>query len=145
MTPITSSPFVVLLAEDEPADAYLVREAFRENRILVDFHHVSDGLEALAFVNRAGVHAAAPRPDLILLDLNMPRMDGRRFLAEIKKIDEVATIPVVILTTSDVERDLIASYQMGASGYIVKPIDLEQFVQIIKVLGEYWFTVVRLP
>ena len=137
--------FTVLLVEDEPADAYLVGEAFRENRLLVDLHHVPDGVAALDFLRHAGPYATAPRPDLILLDLNMPRMDGRQFLAEIKTVEAFATIPVVILTTSDVERDMVASYRMGATGYIVKPVDIDQFVAIVKTIGDYWFTVVRLP
>ena len=137
--------FCILLVEDEPADAFLVREAFVENRILVDLRHVSDGIEALEFLNRQDPYADAPRPDLILLDLNMPRMDGRRFLAEVKKLPDLATIPIVILTTSDVERDTLTAYQLGASGYVVKPVDVEQFISSIKILGDYWFTLVRLP
>lgn len=137
--------FRILLVEDEPADAFLVQEAFRENRILVDFHHAIDGVEALEFLRHQGAHAAAPRPDLILLDLNMPRMDGRQFLGEMKKDDALASIPVVILTTSDAERDTLAAYRLGASGYIVKPVEIEQFISTIKVLGDYWFSIVRLP
>jgi CheY-like chemotaxis protein len=143
--PITSSAFVVLLVEDNLADASLVREAFRENRILVDLHHVGDGIEALEFLGRQGPHAKAPRPDLILLDLNMPRMDGRQFLGEVKKDSDLSSIPVVILTTSDAERDAVSSYGLGAAGYIVKPVEMDRFIEIVKVLGDYWFTVVRLP
>ena len=144
MTRLVPVEFSVLLVEDNDADAYLVREAFRENRILVDLHHVADGVAALEFLT-ARESGGRPRPDLILLDLNMPRMDGRQFLAEIKSRAGLATIPVVVLTTSDVERDLLASYRLGATGYIVKPVAMEQLVEIVKVLGEYWFTVVRLP
>ncbi len=140
-----SPGFTVLLVEDEAADAYLVREAFRENHILVDLHHVGDGQAAMEFLQRDPPHGNAPRPDLILLDLNMPRMDGRRFLAEIKKNPALATIPVVVLTTSDVERDMVSTYRLGATGYIVKPIDVNQFIGTIKVLEDYWFKIVRLP
>ncbi|MGE5503174.1 MAG: response regulator [Actinomycetota bacterium] len=144
-SPSTSqTPVTILLVEDEVSDAYLVTQAFQENHIAVDLHHVVDGVEALEFLQRQGKYGNAPRPDLILLDLNMPRMDGRRFLAEIKQDDHLATIPVVILTTSDVERDTVSSYRTGAAGYIVKPIDMEQFIDVIKVLEEYWFTLVRL-
>jgi CheY-like chemotaxis protein len=142
MSQIASAPFSILLVEDEPADAYLVREAFRENHILVDIHHAQDGVEALDYL---GALKGQPLPDLILLDLNMPRMDGRQFLAEVKKIDAFASIPVVILTTSDVERDTVSAYRLGAAGYIVKPVDVDQFIKIISVLEEYWFTLVRLP
>ena len=144
MTHPILAEFSVLLVEDDPADAYLVREAFRENRLLVNLHHVPDGVAAMELLTGDGGEPAY-RPNLILLDLNMPRMDGRQFLAEIKKHPSLATIPVVVLTTSDVERDLLASYRLGATGYIVKPVDMDQLVGIIKVLGEYWFTVVRLP
>ncbi len=145
MRQTTTQTFTILLVEDEPADAYLVRQAFKENHILVDLHHVSDGQEAMEFLTRQGQYADAPRPDLILLDLNMPRMDGRRFLGEMKNNPEISATPVVILTTSDVERDTLSSYRLGAAGYIVKPIDINQFVNTIKVLEEYWFTLVRLP
>jgi len=145
MTAAPSDRFTILLVEDEPSDAYLVREAFKENRIVVNLHHVSDGVDAMAFLRRVTPYDDAPRPDLILLDLNMPRMDGRTFLAEVKKQDTLAAIPVVILTTSDVERDTRTAYQQGAAGYIVKPLDIEQFIRIIKVIEEYWFTLVKLP
>ena len=145
MTQPPKPSFTILLVEDEPADAYLVRQAFIENRILVDLHHVCDGVEALAYLNRQEPYVDVPRPNLILLDLNMPRMDGRRFLGEIKKDAELAAIPVVILTTSDVERDTLSSYRQGAAGYIVKPLDVDQFIEIIKGLEQYWFALVRLP
>ncbi|NJD07254.1 MAG: response regulator [Methylococcaceae bacterium] len=139
-------PFVVLLAEDEPADAHLVKVAIDENHIPADLNAVGDGREALAFLRREGARFAdAPRPDLILLDLNMPRMDGREFLAAIKQDAALRNIPVVVLTTSEVERDIIASYDLGAAGYITKPVDFDQFVKAIGQLGDYWFSLVRMP
>jgi CheY-like chemotaxis protein len=139
-------PFDILLVEDEPSDAHLVKMAIRENKILCRLHHVIDGVEALAFLRHQGdQNTDSPRPDLILLDLNMPRMNGREFLAAIKADDALATIPVVVLTTSDVERDVIASYKMGAASYITKPVDMEQFIDAIRQLDRYWFTLTRLP
>ncbi|MBU1664952.1 MAG: response regulator [Gammaproteobacteria bacterium] len=138
-------PFVVLLVEDEPADAHLVRIALRENRLLVDLHVACDGVEALQFLRHEEPYGAAPRPDLILLDLNMPRMDGREFLTVVKNDPALADIPVVVLTTSDVERDVVTSYQLQAAGYITKPVDMEQFTAAIRGLGDYWFALVRLP
>lgn len=137
--------FTVLLAEDEPADAYLVRLAFEEGRILVDLHHVPDGVEALAFLQREPPYREAPRPDLILLDLNMPRMDGRRFLEKVKEMPGLRSIPVVILTTSDAESDIEASYDRGAAGFIVKPVEVDQFVATVRGLQDYWITLVRRP
>ncbi len=138
--------FVILLAEDEPADAHLVKVALTENHILVDLHEVADGREALEFLQRRGARFAdAPRPDIILLDLNMPRMDGREFLAAIKLEPELRHIPVAVLTTSDVERDVVASYNLGAASYITKPVDVVQFMAAIRDLGDYWFDLVRLP
>lgn len=138
-------PFVVLLVEDEPADAHLVRLALRENRLLVDLHVACDGVEALRFLRGQEPYAGSPRPDLILLDLNMPRMDGREFLAAIKDDPAFSDIPVVVLTTSDVERDVVSSYQLCAASYITKPVDMEQFSAAIRGLGDYWFALVRLP
>lgn len=139
-------PFIILLAEDDPADAHLFKVALSENHILVDLHQVGDGREVLEFLLHQGPRFAdAPRPDLILLDLNMPLMDGRECLAELKKHDALRDIPVVILTTSEVERDVIASYSLGASGYITKPVDIAQFISAIRLLGDYWIKLVRLP
>jgi len=139
-------PFDILLVEDEPADAKLVRSALKESRVYYNLHHVADGIEALAFLRRTGAnYRQAPRPDLILLDLNMPRMNGREFLAAVKADGDLVGIPVVVLTTSDVERDVVASYKLGAAGYITKPVDMEQFVDAIRQIGSYWFTLTRLP
>ena len=141
-----AQPFDVLLVEDEPADANLVRVALKESRILCRLHHLSDGVEALAFLRREGeLYRTAPRPDLILLDLNMQRMNGQELLRIIKDDLALNTIPVVILTTSDVERDVVASYQLGAAGYVTKPVDIEQFIEAIRQIGRYWFVLVLLP
>ncbi|MDD5388837.1 MAG: response regulator [Gallionellaceae bacterium] len=140
-----AKPFVVLLVEDEPADAHLVRIALRENRLLVDLHVAGDGVEALQFLRHQEPFGETPRPDLILLDLNMPRMDGREFLAVIKNDPALSKIPVVVLTTSDVERDVVASYKLCAASYITKPVDMEQFMAAIRGLSDYWFALVRLP
>jgi CheY-like chemotaxis protein len=140
---MSSSEFVVLLIEDEPADVHLTKMAFNESKVLVDVHDVGDGLEALAFLKKEKPYADAPKPDLILLDLNMPRMDGREFLKHFKGLDSINRIPVVILTTSEAETDVVASYDLGASGFIVKPVDIEQFFGAIQTLEDYWLTLVR--
>ena len=139
-------PFVILLVEDEPADAHLIKMALRQTRELLDLHWVNDGVEAFEFLRREGYgFRAAPHPDLILLDLNMPRMDGREFLSAIKQEPGFRDIPVVMLTTSDVERDVLASYQLGATGYITKPVGLTELAAAVKGLEHYWFSVARLP
>lgn len=139
-------PFDILLVEDEPADANLVRTALKMNKVFCTLYHEMDGVDALAFLRRQGeCYKNAPKPDLILLDLNMPRMNGREFLAEVKKDPELSAIPVVVLTTSDVERDVVASYKLGAAGYITKPVDMEQFIEAIRQLDSYWFVLARLP
>jgi CheY-like chemotaxis protein len=140
---MSSSEFVVLLIGDEPADVHLTKMAFNESKVLVDVHDVGDGLEALAFLKKEKPYADAPKPDLILLDLNMPRMDGREFLKHFKGLDSINRIPVVILTTSEAETDVVASYDLGASGFIVKPVDIEQFIGAIQTLEDYWLTLVR--
>jgi CheY-like chemotaxis protein len=139
-------PFQILLIEDEPADANLVRLALKENKVLCRMHHAFDGVEALAFLRREGAeNINAPRPDLILLDINMPRMNGREFLTALKADEKLASIPVVVLTTSDIERDINASYKLGAAGYITKPVDIDQFIEAIRQLDDYWFALVKLP
>ncbi len=135
----------ILLLEDEPSDAYLVKMALKEGKVLAHLHHVADGREGLDFLNRTEKYVDVPRPDLIFLDLNMPRMNGREFLTAIKADDRYKGIPVVVLTTSDVEKDVISSYQLGATSYITKPVDMPQFVKAIQQIGEYWFSLVRLP
>ena len=141
-----NEPFYILLVEDEPADANLVRLALKENKIHSRLYHVLDGVEALAFLRHQGEkNADVPRPDLILLDMNMPRMNGREFLSAIKADEQLDSIPVVVLTTSDIERDISASYKMGAAGYITKPVDIDQFIDAIRQLDDYWFALVQLP
>ena len=135
----------ILLLEDEPADAYLVKMALRESKIKANLNHVIDGRAGLDFLQKIEPYADSPRPDLIFLDLNMPRMNGYEFLTEIKKNPKLYDIPVIVLTTSDAEADVIRSYKLGASSYISKPVDMSKFVDAIRQLGEYWFTLVRLP
>jgi CheY-like chemotaxis protein len=135
----------VLLLEDETADAYLVKIALERNKILARLHHVLDGREGLAFLQQKGNYSHVPRPDLILLDLNMPRMNGYEFLAVVKSDERFKSIPVVVLTTSDVESDVLAAYQLGAASYITKPVGIEQFIAVINKLSDYWIKVVRLP
>lgn len=137
--------FEILLLEDEPADAHLVRISLRDARVHCRLHHVLDGREGVDFLHREPPYQDAPRPDLILLDLNMPRMNGREFLAAIKAEEALCDIPVVVLTTSEVERDVEASFKNGASGYITKPVDIEQFTAAIAQLSDYWFVLTRLP
>ena len=145
MTCDTQHPFDLLLVEDEPADFHLLRAALREGRVLCNLHHVVNGVEALAFLRRQGRFESVPTPDLVLLDLNMPCMNGKEFLAEVKADAALKQIPVVVLTTSEAERDVAASYRLGASGYITKPVDMDQFIEAIRQLGNYWFSLTRLP
>ncbi|MGZ5049480.1 MAG: response regulator [Methylobacter sp.] len=135
----------ILLLEDEPSDAYLVKMALKEGKLLANLHHVPDGREGLDFLNKAGKYAQVPRPDLIFLDLNMPRMNGCEFLEAVKADERFRSIPVVVLTTSDVEKDVMHSYQLGATSYITKPVDMPQFVKAVQQIGDYWFSLVRLP
>jgi chemotaxis family two-component system response regulator Rcp1 len=135
----------VLLVEDSPGDVRLTQEAFRNADRSVMLHVASDGVEAMAFLNRKGDHAQAPRPDLILLDLNLPRMDGREVLALIKDDESLRTIPTVILTTSDSEVDIIASYQLHANCYLTKPVMMEAFESLVASINSFWLTTVKLP
>lgn len=139
------SPMDVLLIEDSPGDVRLTQEAFREANPAIRLHVASDGVEAMAFLQREGAHARSPRPDMILLDLNLPRMDGREVLARIKEDDKLKTIPVVILTTSDAEADITKSYQLNANCYLTKPVQLDQFESLVKSINEFWLTKARLP
>jgi two-component system, chemotaxis family, response regulator Rcp1 len=142
---LTSRPVEILLVEDNPGDARLTQEALREGKIRNHLHHAMDGVEALAFLRREGKHAEAPRPDIILLDLNLPRKDGREVLAELKADAALCTIPVVVLTTSEAEQDIVRSYQLHANCYITKPVDLEKFLDIVRAIEDFWLAVVRLP
>ncbi|MEA2653385.1 MAG: hypothetical protein QOI37_612 [Chloroflexota bacterium] len=135
----------VLLVEDSPGDVRLTREAFREANGAVKLHVASDGVEAMAFLRREGVHADAPRPDFILLDLNLPRMDGREVLAHIKDDDSLRTIPTVILTTSEADADILKSYELNANAYLRKPVTLEAFESLVKSINDFWLTKVLLP
>jgi CheY-like chemotaxis protein len=138
-------PIDVLLVEDSPGDVRLSQEAFRDANPTIRVHVASDGVEAMAFLRREGTHARAPRPDLILLDLNLPRMDGREVLAHIKADDDLKTIPTVILTTSDAEADIVQSYQLQANCYLSKPVQLDEFESLVKSINDFWLTKVKLP
>ncbi len=135
----------ILLLEDEVADAYLVEIALKENNILAHLHHVVDGREGLSFLQQKGDYSNVPRPDLILLDLNMPRMNGYEFLTTVKSDERFKGIPIVVLSTSDIESDVLYAYQLGAVSYITKPVGIEQFMSVINQLCDYWIKVVRLP
>ena len=135
----------ILLVEDNPGDVRLTQEAFKASKLLNRLHVVGDGEQAMAFLRREGVHADAPRPGLVLLDLNMPRMGGREVLAEVKADEDLRRIPIVILTTSEDEDDVLGAYDLHANAYIRKPVDLDQFVDAIRKLQGFWLEIVRLP
>jgi two-component system, chemotaxis family, response regulator Rcp1 len=138
-------PIEVLLVEDSPGDVRLTQEAFRDANVTIQLHVAADGVEAMAFLKHEGVHAKSPRPDLILLDLNLPKMDGREVLAHIKEDDSLKTIPTVILTTSEAEADILKSYQLQANCYLTKPVQLDAFEGLVKSINDFWLTKVRLP
>ena len=135
----------ILLVEDSPADVLITREAFAEFKIFNILHVVEDGVEAMAFLNQDGKYASVPRPDLILLDLNLPRKNGREVLAEIKNDPRLKNIPVVVLTTSHSESDVLEAYDQHANCYIVKPVGFDNFVEAVKTINQFWFSVVTLP
>ncbi|MBM4261967.1 MAG: response regulator [Deltaproteobacteria bacterium] len=135
----------VLLVEDNAGDIRLTKEALKESSLLIHLNVARDGEEAMAFLRREGVHAGAPTPDLILLDLNLPRKDGREVLQEIKADADLKRIPVVVLTTSEADSDILTTYGLHANCYITKPVDMDQFIKIVKLLEEFWFTIVKLP
>jgi two-component system response regulator len=135
----------ILMVEDSPVDALITKEAFEQARFVNHLHVVEDGVKAMQFLRREGELASSPRPDLILLDLNMPRKNGREVLAEIKADPEYKTIPVVILTTSQAEQDILEAYGLHANCYIVKPVGFENFVAAAKSIQQFWFSVVTLP
>jgi two-component system, chemotaxis family, response regulator Rcp1 len=139
------SPVEILLVEDNPADVRLTQEALKEEKLHNNLSVVRDGVEALQFLRREGTYGKAVRPDLILLDLNLPRKDGREVLEEIKKDDKLRAIPVVILTVSDAERDVLQAYKLHANCYIKKPLDLSQFSKVVKSIQEFWLSIVKLP
>lgn len=138
-------PVVVLLIEDDPEDEWMTREAFAEHKITNNMYVVRDGEQALQFLYRRGAYADMPRPDLILLDLNLPRIDGRQVLAHIKSDPELSVVPVVILTSSAAEEDLLRSYRLHANAYITKPVDFPQFAEVIRKIDSFFLRVVRLP
>jgi chemotaxis family two-component system response regulator Rcp1 len=138
-------PIEVLLVEDSPGDVRLTREAFSDVNSSIHLHVVADGLEAMAFLRREGVYAQAPRPSIILLDLNLPKMDGREVLAHIKEDAALKTIPIVILTTSDSEVDIAKSYELQANCYLSKPVQLDAFEALVKSINDFWLTRVKLP
>ena len=138
-------PIDILLVEDSPGDVRLTREAFRDANMSVHVHVATDGVEAMAFLKHEGDQVHAPRPDLILLDLNLPKMDGREVLAHIKKDDSLKMIPTVILTTSEAEADIVKSYRLQANCYLRKPVQLEAFENLVKSINDFWLTKVKLP
>jgi chemotaxis family two-component system response regulator Rcp1 len=138
-------PIEVLLVEDSPGDVRLTQETFRDANRSIHLHVASDGVEAIAFLRHEGSHAHSPRPDLILLDLNLPKMDGREVLARIKGDESLKTIPTVILTTSDAEADIVKSYQLQANCYLTKPVQLDAFESLVKSINDFWLTKVKLP
>jgi chemotaxis family two-component system response regulator Rcp1 len=140
-----ATPIEVLLVEDSPGDVRLTREAFKDAKVHINLNVASDGAEAMDFLNREGKHAHAPRPDLILLDLNLPKKDGREVLEEVKESPALKSIPVVILTTSASDADIVRSYRLHANCYITKPVGLDGFLKVVKSIDDFWLTVVKLP
>ena len=142
---MTSRPIEILLVEDNPGDVRLMLEAFKEGEVLNNFTVMNDGVEALAYLRREGRHAKAIRPELILLDLNLPKKDGREVLAEIKADERLMKIPVIVLTTSAAEEDIAMAYGRHANCYITKPVDLDQFLRVVHSIERFWLTLVKLP
>jgi CheY-like chemotaxis protein len=146
MTPKPAGqPIEVLLVEDDPGDVLLIREAFEFNKVHNNLNVVNDGEQALAYLRREGEYSASLRPDLVLLDLNLPRKDGREVLAEVKADESLRAIPIVVLTTSEAEEDVLKSYQLHANAYVTKPVDFERFVSIVRQIDDFFVSVVRLP
>jgi len=141
----TVTPIEVLLVEDDPGDILMTREAFEEHKVHNRLTVVSDGAEALAYLRHEGSYAEAVRPDLVLLDLNLPRRDGREVLAEIKKDEDLHHIPVVVLTTSQADEDILCSYQLHANAYVTKPVDFDRFISVVRQIDDFFVTVVKLP
>jgi len=145
MKKFNGNPAVILLVEDNEGDARLATEALKDGKISNQLHHVRDGVEAMQFLKKEEEYKDAPRPDVILLDLNMPRMDGREVLEAISKIPELVNIPIIVLTTSESEIDIVKSYSLNANCYISKPVDFEQFVAVVQSIEHFWFSIVSLP
>ena len=144
-TKSVGNPVRILVVDDDPVDVRLMQEALRESKVIASMESVYDGVEALAYLRREGKYSQTRRPDLILLDLNMPKKDGRDVLSELKTDTELRRIPVVILTTSQADQDIIHTYDLGANAYVVKPVNLEQLVSIVKKIEQFWFTIVKFP
>ena len=138
-------PIEILLVEDNPGDVRLTQETLKDTKVRNNMHVVMDGIDAVAFLRRGGKYADVPRPDLILLDLNLPKKDGREVLAEIKADSDLKSIPVVVLTTSKAEQDIFRAYDLHANCYITKPVNLDQFIEVVKCIEDFWFTIVKLP
>ncbi|GAA2369632.1 response regulator [Nonomuraea africana] len=138
-------PIDVLLVEDDPGDVLLTREAFELNEVRNRLHVVNDGEEAMAFLRRQGGYASAPRPDMMLLDLNLPRKDGREVLADVKSDPDLRSIPIVVLTTSEAEEDILHSYRLHANAYVAKPVDFHQFIRVVRQIDDFFVGVVKLP
>lgn len=138
-------PIQILLVEDSPGDVRLTQEVLRDARIANDLHVVGDGEEAMAFLRREGDYSEHPRPHLVLLDLNLPRKDGREVLADLNADPELKAVPVIVLTTSEAEQDILRSYQLAANAYITKPIDLNEFIAVVRSIENFWLSIVRLP
>lgn len=145
MTQPDARPIEVLLVEDDPGDVLMTRDAFSEHKLRNSLHVVTNGVDAMLFLRKEAPYTESPTPDLILLDLNLPRMDGREVLAEIKADETLRRIPVVVLTTSDAEEDVLRSYNLHANAYVAKPVDFEQFVDVVRQVDDFFLTVVRLP
>ena len=144
MSPLAAKPIEILLVEDNPGDVRLTKEALKDARVANNLHVTMDGVEALAFLRKQGKHSAVPRPDLILLDLNLPKKNGREVLEEIKEEEALRHIPVVILTTSQAERDVVESYRLRANAYVTKPVDLDQFLKVVGSIEQFWLEIVKL-
>jgi len=144
-TQTIARPIEILLVEDNPGDVRLTQEALKEDKVHNNLHVVGDGMEALAWLRREGKYADSPRPDIILLDLNLPKKDGREVLSDIKTDVELRRIPVVVLTTSRAEEDVLKAYDFNANCYITKPVDLEQFIKVVQSIKDFWLTIVKLP
>lgn len=145
MVPELVKPIEILLVEDNPGDVRLTREALKEAKVINNLNVIKDGMEALAYLRKEGPYAAAPRPHLILLDLNLPKRDGREVLATIKADEKLKRIPVVVLTTSQDEQDVLKSYNLHANCYITKPVDLDQFIRVVRSIEDFWLGIVVLP
>lgn len=145
MPKLLSRPVEVLLVEDNPGDVRLTQEAFKDGRVLVNLTVAMDGVEALEVLNRKGVHSQKVRPDLILLDLNLPRKNGREVLEEIKADDDLKRIPVIVMTTSKAEQDIYRAYNLNANCYVTKPVDLDAFLNVVRSIEDFWLTIVTLP